>query len=389
MQSAKNRITRTCSGIIFTFLLVVKLLILFKFSSNRKKTRLELIRLSLIICGIEFAYSAETAFVSPILLSIGIEHKHMTMVWALSPLIAFFVAPVLGSISDRCSSRFGRRRPIIVILSVGLVLGLILAPWGRDIGKLLGDDGVSVANLTNSDLANLEYKTVNVTEKSNSFYWAILFTVLGTILLDFNADNCQTPSRAYLLDVCIPEEQAHALSTFTLMSGVGGCMGYALGAINWDNTIFANFIGDNIKTVFTLVTIIFVCTMLCTITSFREIPLKLMESDDMLRPVTQVAVKKEKEKLKAIEREAKNPTTSVSFEKEKSPSSNDEVPVHSHVAISHRDNSALSLSSNSDDEDDDENESITIFLYLKVSLVEFCRLKVREESSKEIYSRSF
>lgn len=245
------------------------------FSSNRKKTRLELIRLSLIICGIEFAYSAETAFVSPILLSIGIEHKHMTMVWALSPLIAFFVSPILGSISDRCNSRFGRRRPIIGILSVGLVLGLILAPWGRDIGRLLGDGGeITVANLTNDDPSNYEYKTVNMPDKSNGFYYAILFTVLGTMLLDFNADNCQTPSRAYLLDVCIPEEQAHALSTFTLMSGVGGCMGYALGAINWDNTIFANFIGDNIKTVFTLVTIIFVCTMLCSITSFREIPLR-------------------------------------------------------------------------------------------------------------------
>jgi solute carrier family 45, member 1/2/4 len=185
----------------------------------RKKTRLELIRLSFIICGIEFAYSAETAFVSPILLSIGIEHKHMTMVWALSPLVAFFVAPILGSISDRCGSRFGRRRPIIAVLAIGLVLGLILAPWGRDIGRLLGDGGtgLTLANLTNDDPSNYEYKTVNVADKSNGFYWAILFTVLGTLLLDFNADNCQTPSRAYLLDVCIPEEQAHALSTFTLM----------------------------------------------------------------------------------------------------------------------------------------------------------------------------
>lgn len=325
----------------------------------------------MIICGIEFAYSAETAFVSPILLSIGIEHKHMTLVWALSPLIAFFVSPILGSISDRCNSRFGRRRPIIAVLSIGLVLGLILAPWGRDIGALLGDNGtVTVANLTNDDPTNYEYKTVNVADKSNSFYWAILFTVLGTMLLDFNADNCQTPSRAYLLDVCLPEEQGHALSTFTLMSGVGGCMGYALGAINWDNTIFANLIGDNIKTVFTLVTIIFVCAMLCTITSFREIPLKLMESDEMLRPVTQVAVKKEKERLKAIENEAKNPTTSVSFEKEKSPSS-DEAPTQSHIANNNRETSSVSLSSSSDDEEDDQDESITIYMYLKVKYNQF------------------
>lgn len=291
----------------------------------------------------------------------------MTLVWCLSPLIAFFVSPILGSVSDRCGSRFGRRRPLIFILSIGLVLGLILAPWGRDIGRLLGDNGtgITVANLTSDDPSNFEYKTVNLADSSNSFYWAILFTVLGTLLLDFNADNCQTPSRAYLLDMCIPEEQAHGLSTFTLMSGVGGCLGYALGAINWDNTIFANFIGDNIKTVFTLVTIIFIVGMLCTITSFREVPLKLLESDEMMRPVTHMVVKKEKERLKAIENEEKNPTTSVSFEKEKSTQNREEIPVKTYAAIDKRETSSVSLASSSDDEEDDQEESISMMQYLK------------------------
>ena len=67
-------------------------------------------------------------------------------------------------------------------------------------------------------------------------------------MLDFSADNCQTPSRAYLLDVCLSEEHGKALSTFTIMAGIGGCLGYALGAVDWNGTIFANLIGDNIKT---------------------------------------------------------------------------------------------------------------------------------------------
>ncbi|CRK98794.1 CLUMA_CG012011, isoform A [Clunio marinus] len=322
----------------------------------RKKTRLELIRLSLIICGIEFAYSAETAFVSPILLSIGIEHKHMTMVWALSPLIAFFVSPILGSISDRCGSRFGRRRPLIVVLSIGLILGLILAPWGRDIGAFLGDvgNGANISNITNNDPSKFEYKTVNAETKSSGFFYAIFFTVLGTLLLDFNADNCQTPSRAYLLDVCVPEEHAHALSTFTIMAGLGGCLGYALGAINWDTTIFANFIGDNIKTVFTLTTIIFIIAMLFTVTSFREIPLKLIESDEMLKPVTQVAVKKEKERLKALESINKVSKVIENGATISSTSNNKSDPNLSSISIS-----------SSDDDEDEPDESITLMMYLK------------------------
>merc|ERR1719507_1568597 len=63
--------------------------------------------------------------------------------------------------------------------------------------------------------------------------WGIFFTVLGTVLLDFDADACQSPSRAYLLDVTIAEDHAIGLSTFTIMAGLGGSLGYAMGAIDW------------------------------------------------------------------------------------------------------------------------------------------------------------
>lgn len=270
----------------------------------------------------------------------------------------------MGSISDRCRSRFGRRRPLILALAVGLIFGLILVPYGRDIGRLIGDGGgITLANLTNDDPLNYEYKTVNVTDNTKEYYWAVFFTVLGTLLLDFNADNCQNPSRAYLLDVCIPEEQGHALSTFTLMSGVGGTMGYALGAINWDTTIFSNLIGSNIKTVFTLVIFIFLFAMVITITSFREIPLKLMESDDMLKPLTQVTVKKEKDRLKSLESNG-IPSTSngtvVISEKPESSQSND-VPKNYGSNSLHE--STISVSSSDDEEEDDD--SITLMMYLK------------------------
>lgn len=38
----------------------------------------------------------------------------------------------------------------------------------------------------------------------NSHPWGVFFTILGTVLLDFDADACQSPSRAYLLDVTLP-----------------------------------------------------------------------------------------------------------------------------------------------------------------------------------------
>lgn len=89
----------------------------------RKKTRRELVRVSAAVMGIEFSYAAETAFVSPTLLKIGVDHQHMTLVWALSPLVGFFVTPILGSVSDRCRLKYGRRRPFILLLAIGVLIG--------------------------------------------------------------------------------------------------------------------------------------------------------------------------------------------------------------------------------------------------------------------------
>ncbi|EDW17467.1 proton-associated sugar transporter A [Drosophila mojavensis] len=269
----------------------------------RRKTRFELFRLSAIAMAIEFAYAAETSFVSPILLQIGIDHKHMTMAWGLSPLIGFFVSPLLGSISDRCKLRWGRRRPIITLLSLGIFLGLILVPYGKELGVWLGDVGYnySTSNYGNessvSAAALLSSEPAPESGASPSNYkFAVILTILGMVLLDFDADTCQTPARTYLLDMCVPEEQPKALTTFTLFAGFGGTIGYAIGGIDWETTHIGNVLGGNIPTVFTLVTIIFVLCYLVTVTTFREIPLELIERDELLRPLSCSAIKKELKK---------------------------------------------------------------------------------------------
>lgn len=102
----------------------------------------KILRMSLIsaaVGGIELCYSAETAFVSPLLLQLGVPVYLMTLCWMASPALGFFLVPLLGSASDTCSSKLGRRRPFIILYSVGIILGLMLVPYGKNIGELLGD----------------------------------------------------------------------------------------------------------------------------------------------------------------------------------------------------------------------------------------------------------
>lgn len=246
----------------------------------RKKTRAELIRVSAAVMGIEFSYAAETAFVSPTLLKIGVEHQHMTLVWALSPLVGFFLCPILGSLSDRCKLNMGRRRPFILLLSVGVIIGLLLVPNGEALGNWFGD-GSTESEDSFTEINNWKNIThINKTSTKSSHSWGILFTILGTVLLDFDADACQSPARAYLLDVCLPEDHAKGLSTFTVMAGLGGFFGYSMGGLNWDETEIGRRLGGHVKAVFSIITIIFVTCVAFTITSFAEIPLWVLATVD-------------------------------------------------------------------------------------------------------------
>lgn len=96
--------------------------------------------------------------------------------------------------------------------------GLFLVPNGEDLGYFMGDPKPPNLTLarppaqrifthssnpgsTNESIPNI----ANATDK-NYHPWGVFFTVLGTVLLDFDADACQSPARAYLLDVTVTGE---------------------------------------------------------------------------------------------------------------------------------------------------------------------------------------
>ena len=108
---------------------------------------------------------------------------------------------------------------------------MILVPNGKLIGKQLGDryprEDILEKNLTgpggrraalfaNSSIMN--DPEVEQHEESPPHPWGIFFTVIGTVLLDFDADACQSPSRAYLLDVTLPGKEIHTGCVTTIVT---------------------------------------------------------------------------------------------------------------------------------------------------------------------------
>ncbi|KAM8914434.1 proton-associated sugar transporter A isoform 3-T3 [Spinachia spinachia] len=202
-----------------------------------------------VLFGIEFSYAMETAYVTPVLLQMGLPDQFYSLVWFISPILGFLVQPLLGAWSDRCTSRFGRRRPFIFALAIGALFGLTLVLNGRDIGGALADT-------------------------ASNHKWGIILTVCGVVLMDFSADSADNPSHAYMMDVCSPEDQDRGLNIHALLAGLGGGFGYIVGGINWDQTQFGRSMGGQLRVIymFTSITLVFATAMTLLSIPERRLP---------------------------------------------------------------------------------------------------------------------
>ncbi|XP_067268496.1 solute carrier family 45 member 4 [Chanodichthys erythropterus] len=198
-----------------------------------------------VMFGREFCYAMETALVTPVLLQIGLPEQYYSLTWFLSPILGLMFTPLIGSASDRCTLRWGRRRPFILALCVGVLLGVALFLNGSLIGLALGD-------------------------VPNNQPIGIVMTVLGVVVLDFCADATEGPIRAYLLDVADTEEQDMALNIHAFSAGLGGAVGYALGGLDWTHTFLGRTFKSQEQILFLFAAVLFTISVALHLFSIEE-----------------------------------------------------------------------------------------------------------------------
>ena len=89
------------------------------------RSTLYMIWLTLIMAGIQIAWSVELAYISPYLLSLGLPKSTLSLIWVAGPVSGVIVQPLIGMMSDRSKFKWGRRRIFIVISTIGVVAGFI------------------------------------------------------------------------------------------------------------------------------------------------------------------------------------------------------------------------------------------------------------------------
>ncbi|XP_013864724.1 solute carrier family 45 member 4 isoform X2 [Austrofundulus limnaeus] len=198
-----------------------------------------------VMFGREFCYAMETALVTPVLLQIGLPEQYYSLTWFLSPVLGLIFTPLIGSASDRCTLRWGRRRPFILALCIGTLIGVALFLNGSLIGLSLGDE-------------------------QGRRPIGIVLTVLGVVVLDFCADATEGPIRAYLLDVADTEEQDMALNIHAASAGLGGAVGYALGGLDWMHTFLGAVFQSQEQILFIFAAILFSISVVLHLFSIEE-----------------------------------------------------------------------------------------------------------------------
>jgi len=96
--------------------------------------------LTFSMIGLQFCWGTEMTYASPYLLSLGLSKSKLSLVWVAGPLSGLVMQPIIGVLSDKSTSRHGRRRPFMLAGTVAVVICLLLLGWtGEVVGLFMQD----------------------------------------------------------------------------------------------------------------------------------------------------------------------------------------------------------------------------------------------------------
>ncbi|OJT09996.1 General alpha-glucoside permease [Trametes pubescens] len=171
------------------------------------------------LLGVQVFWSVEMSYGTPYLLSLGLSKAAVSLVFLAGPISGLVVQPLIGVLADNSKSRFGRRRPYMVVGTVLCTAAMLLLGFTRPFASIF---------LPNPSSAN-DILTI----------W---LAILALFTIDFSINAVQAVDRALIVDTLPSSDQADANAWAARMLGVGSVAGYFIG--NIDMTAVFPFLGD-------------------------------------------------------------------------------------------------------------------------------------------------
>jgi len=162
-------------------------------------TTINFLNFALGFLGLQFAWQMRIALSEPVTSSLGASPFLYSLIWLAGPFSGMIIQPIIGILSDKTKSRFGKRRPYLLGGAIITALALWAFPHSAGISDILG-------NLL----------------KINMPAWGGLLVAAAMIwVIDACINIAQGPYRSLVPDVVPREQHAQANSYISLSIGLG------------------------------------------------------------------------------------------------------------------------------------------------------------------------
>lgn len=206
-------------------------------NSNLKKfTTKQFLNFALGFFGIQFAWQLEIILAGPVTERLGAMPFIFGLIWLAGPITGVFVQPLIGIISDKTHTKFGRRRPYLL---TGALLGS-LALW-------IFPNSDRIINFVNNHFS------LNLPP-----YAALLLAAFTIWIIDACLNISQGPYRALISDIIPYEQHSIANSYISLAIGMGsviaaGIAPFLIWVFDYRMTISARFLTGALVLMLTMI----------------------------------------------------------------------------------------------------------------------------------------
>ncbi|KAK3223086.1 hypothetical protein Dsin_010111 [Dipteronia sinensis] len=223
-----------------------------------------------VAAGVQFGWALQLSLLTPYIQTLGIEHAFSSFIWLCGPITGLVVQPCVGIWSDKCTSKYGRRRPFILAGSLMIAVAVIIIGFSADIGYLIGDTKESC-------------RTFKGTRTRAAFVF-----VIGFWMLDLANNTVQGPARALLADLSGPDQRNSSNAVFCSWMAVGNILGFSAGASGKWHRWFPFLTSEaccaacgNLKAAFLVAVVFLTLCTLVTLYFADEVPLTVNQPNHL------------------------------------------------------------------------------------------------------------
>ena len=219
-----------------------------------------IVEMNLGFLGLQFSFGLQQGNMAPIYSYLGADEAALPILQLAGPMTGLIVQPIIGAMSDRTNSRWGRRTPYFVIGALLCALGLFVMPLSQ----------------------------------------SILMAASVLWILDAGNNITMEPYRAYVADRLSRDQQGFGFLTQSAFTGLAQCLALGTPALLVGlfgvsrDAVSANNIPLTVHIVFLIGAVLSLSTVLWSVLRVPELPLSAQEAAAMARkPKTAAATARE------------------------------------------------------------------------------------------------